>query len=140
MSVEILWRFVEEECIPAETVFENELKSSGKRWGVVPPVVEALKARAKYVRRLCVGLQSVIYIGGLLLPLPRPPLNRALGLWNAFLLKEDEHHVPAGAPGYEAAASPRESLCQTIPSSSSLTLCPACAAPGLPSFPLHVFF
>ncbi len=49
VSLDVLRKFVEEECIPAEAVFENELKSSGKRWGVVPPVVEALKARAKYV-------------------------------------------------------------------------------------------
>ena len=68
-SLAVLKEFVEKECIPAEAVFERELAASGKRWGYVPPVVEALKARAK-----------------------------ALGLWNAFLLKEDQAHVPAGAP------------------------------------------
>jgi acyl-CoA dehydrogenase len=42
-----LTRFVEEECIPAEAVFEEQLRGSGGRWGVVPPVLTKLKQRAK---------------------------------------------------------------------------------------------
>lgn len=44
---EKLTRFVEDECIPAESLFEQEHKASGKRWGHVPAVIERLKTRAK---------------------------------------------------------------------------------------------
>ncbi len=39
--------FVEDECIPAEALFEAELKASGKHWGYIPAVMERLKTRAK---------------------------------------------------------------------------------------------
>lgn len=55
----LLEDFVENECIPAEALFEEQLGKGDQRWKVVPPVLEHLKRRA-----------------------------RSLGLWNLFLAKE----------------------------------------------------
>ncbi|MCJ1269640.1 hypothetical protein MMC22_009532 [Lobaria immixta] len=52
-------RFVEEECIPADTVFFSQLGEGDKRWSTYPSVIDDLKARA-----------------------------RKLGLWNMFLPKK----------------------------------------------------
>ena len=51
-------RFVEEECIPADTVFFSQLGEGDKRWSTYPSVIDDLKAKA-----------------------------RKLGLWNMFLPK-----------------------------------------------------
>lgn len=51
-------RFVEEECIPADTVFFSQLGEEDKRWSTYPSVIDDLKAKA-----------------------------RKLGLWNMFLPK-----------------------------------------------------
>lgn len=51
-------KFVEEECIPADTVFHAQLGEGAKRWSTYPPVIDDLKAKAK-----------------------------KLGLWNMFLPK-----------------------------------------------------
>lgn len=51
--------FVIEECIPAETIFEDQLSTQQNRWGSVPVVIEDLKSRAKQ-----------------------------LGLWNLFVAEE----------------------------------------------------
>ena len=51
-------RFVEEECIPSDTVFHAQLGESEKRWTTYPPIIDDLKAKAK-----------------------------KLGLWNMFLPK-----------------------------------------------------
>ena len=40
-------KFVEEECIPSDTVFFNQLGEGEDRWRTWPPVVDKLKARAK---------------------------------------------------------------------------------------------
>ena len=40
-------RFVEEECIPADTVFHAQLGEGEKRWNTWPPVIDQLKERAK---------------------------------------------------------------------------------------------
>lgn len=52
-------RFVEEECIPADTLFFSQLGEGDKRWSTYPSVIDDLKARA-----------------------------RKLGLWNMFLPKK----------------------------------------------------
>ncbi|KAI9250601.1 acyl-CoA dehydrogenase/oxidase [Sporodiniella umbellata] len=51
--------FVENDCIPAEKLFELQLGTNENRWKVIPPVLEELKKKA-----------------------------RSLGLWNLFLGKE----------------------------------------------------
>ncbi|RUP47656.1 acyl-CoA dehydrogenase/oxidase [Jimgerdemannia flammicorona] len=51
--------FVENDCMPAEKVFEAQLGQGENRWKVVPPIMEELKTKA-----------------------------RSLGLWNLFLTKE----------------------------------------------------
>ena len=51
-------RFVEEECIPADTLFFSQLGEGDRRWSTYPSVIDDLKARA-----------------------------RKLGLWNMFLPK-----------------------------------------------------
>lgn len=51
-------RFVEDECIPADTVFYSQLGEGDKRWSTYPSIIDDLKARA-----------------------------RKLGLWNMFLPK-----------------------------------------------------
>ncbi|RCI04481.1 hypothetical protein CU098_011682 [Rhizopus stolonifer] len=48
--------FVENDCIPAEKIFELQMGQNENRWKVVPPIMEELKAKA-----------------------------RSLGLWNLFL-------------------------------------------------------
>ncbi|KAF9171349.1 hypothetical protein BGX21_011123 [Mortierella sp. AD011] len=50
--------FVENDCIPAEDIYESQVGKGDMRWKVVPPIIEELKAKA-----------------------------RSLGLWNLFLHK-----------------------------------------------------
>ncbi|KAI8060486.1 acyl-CoA dehydrogenase/oxidase [Gongronella butleri] len=50
--------FVDNECIPAEHLFEEQMGKGDQRWKVIPPVLEELKVKA-----------------------------RSLGLWNLFLGK-----------------------------------------------------
>lgn len=42
-----LTAFVQDECIPAEKVYEAEVKASGKRWGTIPAVLLRLQQRAR---------------------------------------------------------------------------------------------
>lgn len=51
-------KFVEEECIPADTVFYSQLGEGESRWSTYPSVIDDLKGKAK-----------------------------GLGLWNLFLPK-----------------------------------------------------
>lgn len=51
-------KFVDEECIPADTVFHTQLGEGERRWSTYPPIIDDLKAKAK-----------------------------RLGLWNMFLPK-----------------------------------------------------
>ncbi|CAL8582136.1 hypothetical protein XPA_007808 [Xanthoria parietina] len=57
-TLNLVEKFVEEECIPADTVFHSQIGEGQKRWTTYPPVIDHLKARA-----------------------------RKLGLWNLFLPK-----------------------------------------------------
>ncbi|KAJ3364426.1 hypothetical protein GGF32_001950 [Allomyces javanicus] len=52
-------RFVEDECIPAEKIYEQQLGEGAQRWTTQPAIMEQLKARAK-----------------------------ELGLWNLFLARD----------------------------------------------------
>ena len=40
-------RFVEEECIPADTVFHAQIGEGEKRWNSWPPIIDQMKDRAK---------------------------------------------------------------------------------------------
>ncbi|KAF2402951.1 acyl-CoA dehydrogenase NM domain-like protein [Trichodelitschia bisporula] len=57
-TLDIVKQFVEEECMPADAVARAQMADFPTRWGVYPPVIDDLKAKAK-----------------------------ALGLWNMFLSK-----------------------------------------------------
>ncbi|KAI9843258.1 MAG: hypothetical protein M1838_002715 [Thelocarpon superellum] len=57
-TLDIVKKFVDEECIPADAVFHAQLGEGDHRWNTYPPIVDELKARA-----------------------------RSLGLWNMFLPK-----------------------------------------------------
>ncbi|KAI1662933.1 acyl-CoA dehydrogenase NM domain-like protein [Daldinia decipiens] len=57
-TLDIVAKFVEEECIPADPVIEAQIGEGSARWESHPPIVEELKAKAK-----------------------------KLGLWNMFLPK-----------------------------------------------------
>ncbi|KAL8878594.1 MAG: hypothetical protein Q9198_003629, partial [Flavoplaca austrocitrina] len=57
-TLNLVETFVEEECIPADTVFHSQIGEGQKRWTTYPPIIDDLKARAK-----------------------------KLGLWNLFLPK-----------------------------------------------------
>ncbi|KAL9038453.1 MAG: hypothetical protein Q9180_003128 [Flavoplaca navasiana] len=57
-TLNLVETFVEEECIPADTVFHSQIGQGQKRWTTYPPIIDDLKARAK-----------------------------KLGLWNLFLPK-----------------------------------------------------
>ncbi|KLU82762.1 acyl-CoA dehydrogenase family member 11, partial [Magnaporthiopsis poae ATCC 64411] len=57
-TLDLVAKFVEEECLPADPVFEAQLGKGDDRWKSHPPVVDDLKKRA-----------------------------RELGLWNMFLPK-----------------------------------------------------
>ncbi|CDH50044.1 acyl-dehydrogenase family member 11 [Lichtheimia corymbifera JMRC:FSU:9682] len=57
--------FVENDCIPAEKVYEAQMGQGKDRWKVVPPIMEELKAKA-----------------------------RSLGLWNLFLGREYKELSP----------------------------------------------
>ncbi|KAG0100346.1 hypothetical protein BGZ93_002215 [Podila epicladia] len=54
----LLTDFVENDCIPAEEIYEGQVGQGDQRWKVVPPIIEELKTKA-----------------------------RSLGLWNLFLHK-----------------------------------------------------
>eukprot|EP00752_Nemacystus_decipiens_P002215 g2105.t1 len=72
----LLSRFVEDDCIPAESVFAREMaeieRRTGSRWAEIPPVLIKLKAKA-----------------------------RSLGLWNLFMPKG--HQGSANVPMQEYA-------------------------------------
>ncbi|KAI4151102.1 MAG: hypothetical protein L6R39_002113 [Caloplaca ligustica] len=57
-TLNLVEKFVEEECIPADTVFHSQLGEGSERWTTYPPIIDDLKVRAK-----------------------------KLGLWNLFLPK-----------------------------------------------------
>ncbi|KAI9877607.1 MAG: hypothetical protein M1830_003315 [Pleopsidium flavum] len=57
-TLDLVERFVEQECIPADPVFHAQLGEGEKRWSTYPPIIDDLKAKAK-----------------------------KLGLWNMFLPK-----------------------------------------------------
>ncbi|ORX92576.1 acyl-CoA dehydrogenase domain protein [Basidiobolus meristosporus CBS 931.73] len=57
----VLTNFVENECIPAEQIYEEQIGKGDDRWKVIPPVMEELKEKA-----------------------------RKLGLWNLFIPKGHE--------------------------------------------------
>lgn len=58
-TLDVVQKFVEEECIPADAIFQSQLGSGTReRFSAHPPVIEELKAKAKQ-----------------------------LGLWNMFLPK-----------------------------------------------------
>lgn len=57
--IALLHDFVENDCIPAEELFQKQIGKGEDRWKIVPPVMEELKKKAK-----------------------------TLGLWNLFLSKE----------------------------------------------------
>ncbi|KAI1825605.1 acyl-CoA dehydrogenase [Xylaria intraflava] len=57
-QLDIVAKFVEEECIPADPVYEAQIGQGVSRWESHPPIIEELKAKAK-----------------------------SLGLWNMFLPK-----------------------------------------------------
>ncbi|KAI4149505.1 MAG: hypothetical protein LQ341_001305 [Variospora aurantia] len=57
-TLNLVEKFVEEECIPADTVFHSQIGEGERRWTTYPPIIDDLKARAK-----------------------------ELGLWNLFLPK-----------------------------------------------------
>ncbi|KAL9098090.1 MAG: hypothetical protein Q9163_006183, partial [Psora crenata] len=43
-------KFVEQECIPADTVYYAQLGEGEKRWTTYPPIIDELKAKAKKLR------------------------------------------------------------------------------------------
>ncbi|KAG8532160.1 uncharacterized protein KY384_003800 [Bacidia gigantensis] len=57
-ALNLVQQFVEQECIPADTVYYAQLGEGEKRWTTYPPIIDDLKAKAK-----------------------------RLGLWNLFLPK-----------------------------------------------------
>ncbi|KAF6223570.1 hypothetical protein HO133_000413 [Letharia lupina] len=57
-TLNLVEKFVEEECVPADVLFHAQVGEGEKRWSTYPPVIDELKARAKQ-----------------------------LGLWNMFLPK-----------------------------------------------------
>lgn len=57
-TLNLVEKFVEEECVPADVLFHAQVGEGEKRWSTYPPVIDELKARAK-----------------------------KLGLWNMFLPK-----------------------------------------------------
>ena len=40
-------RFVEEECVPADVLFNAQLGEGEKRWSTYPPIIDELKVKAK---------------------------------------------------------------------------------------------
>ncbi|KAA6411801.1 MAG: Acyl- dehydrogenase [Lasallia pustulata] len=57
-TLNLIEKFVDEECIPADTVFHTQLGEGERRWSTYPAIIDDLKAKAK-----------------------------RLGLWNMFLPK-----------------------------------------------------
>ncbi|KAI9862886.1 MAG: hypothetical protein M1813_004058 [Trichoglossum hirsutum] len=57
-TLDIVQKFVEEDCIPSDALFHAQLGEGAQRWSTYPPIIDDLKARAK-----------------------------KLGLWNIFLSK-----------------------------------------------------
>ena len=45
--LDLVEKFVEEECIPADTLFHAQLGEGEQRWKSYPPVIDDLKAKAK---------------------------------------------------------------------------------------------
>ncbi|BFZ58578.1 hypothetical protein PYCC9005_005642 [Savitreella phatthalungensis] len=45
--LDTLYKFVHEECLPAQAVYHAQMGHGDQRWKVIPPVVEELKLRAK---------------------------------------------------------------------------------------------
>ncbi len=45
--LDLVEKFVEEECIPADTLFHAQLGQGEQRWKSYPPVIDELKAKAK---------------------------------------------------------------------------------------------
>ena len=64
--------FVEQECIPADTVYNAQLGQGEQRWKSHPPIIDELKARAK-----------------------------SMGLWNMFLPKNHFKDIGAGFSNVE---------------------------------------
>ncbi|KAL8693152.1 MAG: hypothetical protein Q9218_001972 [Villophora microphyllina] len=46
-TLNLVERFVEEECIPSDTVFNSQVGEGQKRWTTYPPIIDDLKDRAK---------------------------------------------------------------------------------------------
>ncbi|KAH6850746.1 acyl-CoA dehydrogenase/oxidase [Chaetomium sp. MPI-CAGE-AT-0009] len=63
--LDVVAKFVEEDCIPADAVYEAQIGSGDARWNSHPPILEDLKKKA-----------------------------RSLGLWNMFLPKDHYKESP----------------------------------------------
>lgn len=46
-TLDLVKKFVEEECIPADTIFHAQLGAGEKRWTTYPPIIDDLKTRAQ---------------------------------------------------------------------------------------------
>ncbi|KAK3169293.1 hypothetical protein OEA41_008676 [Lepraria neglecta] len=46
-ALNLVEKFVEEECIPADVLYHSQLGKGEKRWATYPPVMDELKAKAK---------------------------------------------------------------------------------------------
>lgn len=46
-TLNLVERFVEEECVPADVVFHAQLGEGERRWSTYPPIIDQLKAKAK---------------------------------------------------------------------------------------------
>lgn len=46
-TIQKVKQFVEEECIPADKIYHEQLKTGEDRWKYVPPIIEELKQKAK---------------------------------------------------------------------------------------------
>ncbi|KAK4696016.1 acyl-CoA dehydrogenase, partial [Lecanoromycetidae sp. Uapishka_2] len=57
-TLNLVEKFVEEECVPADVLYHSQLGEGEKRWSTYPPIIDELKSKAK-----------------------------KLGLWNLFLPK-----------------------------------------------------
>ncbi|KAJ1991375.1 hypothetical protein H4R33_001391 [Dimargaris cristalligena] len=72
--LKVLKEFVENDCIPAEATFNQQIGKGEARFQIVPPVLEQLKVKAK-----------------------------TLGLWNLFLGEEEYGTLGAGLTNFEYA-------------------------------------
>lgn len=57
--MDIVAKFVEEECIPADPVLEAQIGEGSKRWDHHPPIVDDLKAKARKL-----GLWNMFFPAG----------------------------------------------------------------------------